>query len=302
MEEEATQPGNPISSQMADPQRQVTYRSCYVATQLVIDPRRLGQGNSGLDDEDLADIFCLLHPYSAPARRVATQIANTNPHNAISVESDVRIREKDDGAVDEAELAAQGSDSCEIALRLSADLKDPISGFRFGRNKQRCDFVMGQDQEVKRISNIHFRIYINEHGIIMLEDQSTNGTAVDGVLLRYKEKENGHEYKHTLQQGSTIILNMTPPQEDYKFIVRIPQRDHAAEMAYQENLTAYYIRINNIKLERHARAAAAGTGENREPVRNSKPFDILLLTSCSLTFFRLRTAVTEHFQLLRADI
>ncbi|RFU30040.1 hypothetical protein B7463_g6286, partial [Scytalidium lignicola] len=245
MEEEATQP----------------------ATQLVIDPRRLGQGNSGLDDEDLADIFCLLHPYSAPARRVAAQIANNNPHNAISVESDVRIRERDNGDANAAlELAAQGTDFCDIALRLSADLKDPVSGYRFGRNRQRCDFVMGQDQEIKRISNIHFRIYINEHGIIMLEDQSTNGTAVDGVLLRYKEKENGLDYKHTLQQGSTIVLTMTPPQEDYKFVVRIPQRDHASEMAYQDNLAAYYMRLNNIKLERHARAVAAGAGENREPL------------------------------------
>ncbi|KAH8820375.1 kinase-like protein [Xylogone sp. PMI_703] len=241
MEEEATQP----------------------ATQLVIDPRRLGQGNSGLDDEDLADIFCLLHPYSGPARRVAAQIANSNPHNAISVESDVRIRERDN---DPDDGAAQGTDFCDIALRLSADLKDPASGYRFGRNKQRCDFVMGQDQEIKRISNIHFRIYINEFGIIMLEDSSTNGTAVDGVLLRYKEKENGHDYKHTLQQGSTIVLTMTPPQEDYKFVVRIPQRDHASEMAYQENLSKYYLRINNLRLEKHARAVAAGAGENKEPL------------------------------------
>lgn len=232
-----------------------------VATQQIIDPRRLGQANSGLNNEDLADIFCILHPSSLPAHKAAAFIRELAPHHTISTQDGVKIRErnsdseKDPGTF---ELAAQGLTSCDIVLRLSANLKDPAGGFRFGRNRLRCDFVLGRDDEVKRISNTHFRIYINEYGTIMLEDQSTNGTAVDGILLRAKDKENGRDYRHTLGQGSIIILTMTPPEENFRFIVRIPQRDEESEIAYRQNLTNYFHRIHNANLERQRQTRVPG--------------------------------------------
>jgi hypothetical protein len=217
------------------------------ATQLIVDPRRLGMGGSGLNDEDLADICCILHPASLPAYRAAAHIHEDTPQYTISTESDnVQIRERHNGNFEDCEtfdLAAAGLKPCDIALRLSANLKDPLGGFHFGRNKQRCDFLIGRDEKSRRVSNIHFRIYINEYGIIMLEDQSTNGTAVDGTLLRGKEKENGHDYRHTLEQGSVIMVIMMPPEVDYRFYVRIPHRDEEAELAYQRNLTAYFLRL-----------------------------------------------------------
>jgi hypothetical protein len=188
----------------------------------------------------------------------------------------VKIRESnnnDEDNIGTFELAAQGLISRDIALRLSADLKDPLGGYRFGRNSQRCDYVIGKDEEVKRISNVHFRIYINEHGTIMLEDQSTNGTAVDGVMLRAKEKENGMDYRHTLEQGSIITLTMTPPEEDYRFFVRIPQRDGEYNLTYQRNLTAYFLRMNNIKLERNAVAVIEG-GNRGPPNLFPQPEDV----------------------------
>ena len=241
-----------------------------VATQQVIDPRRLGQANSGLSDKDLADIVCILHPASLPAHKAAALIREHAPQHTISNQSEVKIRERDgksDQGAGTFELAAQGVTSCDIVLRLSAKLKDSLGGFKFGRNMQRCDFILGRDDEVKRVSNVHFRIYINEFGTIMLEDQSTNGTAVDGTLLRAKDKENGRDHKHTLGQGSIIILTMTPPEEDFRFFVRIPQRDEESEIAYRQNLTNYFHRINNAHLEgqRLTRLPGVGPGHH-EPV------------------------------------
>ncbi|KUJ11173.1 kinase-like protein [Mollisia scopiformis] len=51
---------------------------------------------------------------------------------------------------------------------------------------------------------------------------------------------------------------MTPPEEDYRFTVRIPQRDDDAEEAYQANLTAFFLRVNDVRLQEHARVAAGG--------------------------------------------
>jgi hypothetical protein len=223
-----------------------------------------------LNDDDLSDIFCILHPASLPAHKAAALIREQAPNHTISTQSDVKIRERngesdnDPGTFDR---AAQAHTSCDIVLRLSANLKDSLGGYRFGRNKQRCDFLLGRDDEVKRISNVHFRIYINEYGTIMIEDQSTNGTAVDGFLLRAKEKENGRDYRHTLQQGAIIVLTMTPPEEDFRFIVRIPQRDEESEIAYHKNLTNYFHRIHNADLEKRRQMQAPGVGPgNHEPV------------------------------------
>ena len=240
-----------------------------VATQQVIDPRRLGQANSGLNNEDLADIFCILHPASLPAHKAAALIRELTPQHTISTQDGVKIRERTSDLENDpgtSHLAAQGVTSCDIVLRLSASLKNTAGGYFFGRNRQRCDFVLGRDDEVKRVSNIHFRIYINEYGTIMLEDQSTNGTAVDGALLRAKDKENGRDHRHTLAQGSIVVLTMTPPEEDFRFIVRVPQRDEESEMAYRQNLTNYFHRIQNANLERQRQTRKIGAGPH-EPVR-----------------------------------
>ena len=292
-EDEATQPGQLINHSLSyhlvqiatwqnppSPTTSPTFRTRnfeggsyayeFVATQQVIDPRRLGQANSGLNDGDLADIFCILHPSSLPAHKAAALIRELAPQHTISTQGEVKIRERNGDSEHDPgtfELAAQGVTSCDIVLRLSATLKDPLGGYRFGRNMQRCDFVLGRDDEVKRVSNTHFRIYINEYGTIMLEDQSTNGTAVDGILLRAKDKENGRDYRHTLEQGSIIVLTMTPPEEDFRFIVRIPQRDEESEIAYRQNLTNYFHRLHNANLDRQRQNRVPGINPGQhEPV------------------------------------
>ncbi|KAK0107536.1 hypothetical protein ONS96_003343 [Cadophora gregata f. sp. sojae] len=237
------------------------------ATQLVTDPRRLGQPGSGLSNDQLSDIFCILHPATLPACRAAALIHEEAPENTIATDHHVKIREKSssEDVINSSQLAEDGLESCDIILRLSANLKDPMGGFQFGRNATRCDFVIGKNEVSRRISNIHFRIYINEYGIIMLEDQSTNGTAIDGTLLRGKEKENGHKFRHTLSQGAVITLTMTPPEEDYRFVVRIPYREGDIEDKYQQNLTVFFLKMNNLRA-RHAARIAAGGGARRDPL------------------------------------
>ena len=193
-----------------------------------------------------------------------------------------QLEHEDVGTFD---LAAQGIVSCDLALRLSADLKNlALGGFLFGRNKARCDLVLGHEDEVKRISNIHFRIYINEYGVIMLEDQSTNGTVVDSILLRAKDKENGKDYRHTLELGSMIVLTMTPPEEDFRFIVRIPQRDDEAESLFQNNLTNYFHRQNQAQAEKRARMM----GSVRPPVSVNRQVRQNNTHKLRLTYSRLR--------------
>ena len=38
-------------------------------------------------------------------------------------------------------------------------------------------------EDSKRLSAAHFRIFMNQNGLLMLEDMSTNGTMVDKVIL-----------------------------------------------------------------------------------------------------------------------
>jgi len=222
-----------------------------------------------LEEEDLSDIYCILHPCSPVAYRATALIHQITPQFTIHAARDVRIHQRlDDHELENEDpaitaLESQGLVSCDIALRLSAAVKNRIDGgFYFGRNLSRCDIVLGRDDEVKRVSNIHFRIYINEYSVIMLEDQSTNGTIVDGTLLRAKDKENGRESKITLEHGSVISLTVTPHEEDFRFIVRIPQRDPDVQALYERNINDYFMRRHNAYAARNERKAKDHNARN----------------------------------------
>ncbi|KAH7397951.1 putative Serine/threonine-protein kinase RAD53 [Cadophora sp. MPI-SDFR-AT-0126] len=58
---------------------------------------------------------------------------------------------------------------------------------------------------------------------------------------------------------------MTPPEEDYRFVVRIPPREGDVEDKYQQNLTVFFLKINNLRA-RHAARVAAGGGAQRDPL------------------------------------
>lgn len=154
-----------------------------------------------------------------------------------------------------------------IALRFSSQVKDPVQGFTFGRSVGLCDICLRNDPN-RRLSKIHFRIYLNEWGVLMLEDMSTNGTVVDQILLKKKDGPAG-EVKRTLESGSKIKILMHEPGRDIVFLVRIPIREGAHEDLYKHNLQNYQARRTNLASVDVNRTIVPGPGGH---VRFSSPF------------------------------
>ena len=66
-------------------------------------------------------------------------------------------------------------------------------------------------------------------------------------------------------QGSFITLVMTPPDEDIRFVVRVPQREGEYEAMYNQNLQRYFQRWQQVQQARVAErdaAAARANGQN----------------------------------------
>lgn len=141
-----------------------------------------------------------------------------------------------------------------IVLRLSSRVKDPLSGFTFGRNAGRCDVYFDNDP-LRRLSNIHFRIYLNEYGVLMLEDCSINGTIVDGTMLRAREAKPGEPElpkTRTLNSGSQVKILMADREDDFQFVVQVPRREGDCEEPYRRNLLRYLRRLHRLRAERDA--------------------------------------------------
>ncbi|KAI0204720.1 Pkinase-domain-containing protein [Astrocystis sublimbata] len=219
------------------------------ATQNAFDPRRIGQQNSGFSDQDISDIICLLYPISEAASREVQEVASSpeyarhtaGRYSADAIDSDLY---NEDDAREFGRTARIGDHA--LVLRLSSALKDPRLGFTFGRNRARCDICFAYDPN-KRLSNIHFRIYVNSYGSVLLEDQSTNGTVVDAKLLRKRPDPSTNAFpptRRTLESGSTIKVVMHENQCDLVFLVRIPRREGEYEDAYMRNVDPYLLRLH----------------------------------------------------------
>ncbi|KAI0025508.1 hypothetical protein F4780DRAFT_337207 [Xylariomycetidae sp. FL0641] len=212
------------------------------ATQNALDPRRIGKQNSGFSDEDISDIVCLLYPLTDCANREVQLIASSPESSHFTVgRYSADVIEADLDREDDAQNfgRGQGVGDHAIVLRLSCGVKNPQLGFTFGRNKSRCDICFALDPQ-RRLSNIHFRIYVNEHGCVLLQDQSTNGTVVDGKLLR---KKGGGQTQRMLESGSTFKIIMHQTASDLEFLVRIPRREGWLEDAYLANVDALQHRL-----------------------------------------------------------
>lgn len=206
-------------------------------TQPFDDPRRVGRNNSGLSDKDLADVVCILHPASSAAMEDVAQLAKGNPQHILQ-NADLL------GAA----LLPVPLGSRDIALRLSAKVKDPSAGFKFGRNPRLCDVVLGKGDGATRVSQTHFRIFLTEHDILMIQDMSRNGTVVDNVLL--SNTIEGYHHSRTLSNGSMVTLGlMKNCEEEIKFAVRIPSRS-GYEDAYEDNLRDYQKRVSDAREKR----------------------------------------------------
>ena len=272
------------------------------STQPFVDPRRLGRNTSGLSKDDESDVICIIHPCSPAAYEVVQFVALTSPQHILQNEGLSRYLEEvenlgesitlpteevpaEKAPYEEAALrdedpptqpmtspdkdlaTSRDNATLDIALRLSSRVKNPCMGFCFGRNPEKCDIIMGIQNDRKRISQMHFRVYLNQQAIVMLQDVSTNGTVVDGHLLRSKGAGAGLPPTRMIQQGSVIQLITDDPREEIKFIVSMPARDHAADR-YQVRLEEYlaYIAQAERQAQAVARAKAEGTAMGLPPV------------------------------------
>ncbi|KAF1842731.1 Pkinase-domain-containing protein [Cucurbitaria berberidis CBS 394.84] len=213
------------------------------ATQQMLDPRRLGRNNSGLNDGDIADVLVILHPATPTAIHIVEQSAEFRPEHVLfrnsldSMSGSLTDIEEQETIIINASGDRLGHSSragADLALRMSSArrLRFKELGFIFGRNPHSADIVFGQDSG-KRISNQHFRIYLNTDGILMLEDMSTNGTIVDDALLKCKDKR--FNSIRMLGSGSIICIQNANDAEMIKFIVRVPSRVSYMER-FRENL------------------------------------------------------------------
>ncbi|KAM0512648.1 hypothetical protein ACHAPE_008673 [Trichoderma viride] len=217
------------------------------ATQNILDPRRLGKQNSGFSDEDISDIICVLYPHSDTARIEVQQLLKTGSPYLIGRDEadDVELDYEHEDRPSQFESNPANHGNHAIILRLSSLVHNPAAGFVFGRNPGRCDVVFANDP-LKRISNIHFRIFVNEHGTVMVEDQSTNGTFVDDRLLKntYKDPTKKPILKWMLSSGSVIRIYLHHEMQDLCFRVRIPRRADEYLDAYQRKVDDYFLRHN----------------------------------------------------------
>lgn len=212
-------------------------------TQPFEDPRRHGT-NSMLSENDEADIIAILHPTSVSAHTCVGITAKAAPQHILQNHNQSQVHDtiSDDG---DSQRSGKSSQTQDIALRFSSKVHSVCSGFYFGRTPQRSDILLCP-KENSTVSSRHFRIFINKHGILMLEDTSTNGTIVDNVVLnaangkRTIERDGKTQPMITLHAGAMIELpTITCTSGDaVRFIVMIPSRDNARPK-YHQNLLGY---------------------------------------------------------------
>jgi serine/threonine protein kinase len=231
------------------------------------DPRRMGRNNSGLTEEDIADLLCILHPCSPAAFRIVAHTANRSPHHVLQGHGYDRyddgvsqaVLEEQETFILQPSTSTNAAQAMDLALRFSATVIRPYMGFVFGRSAQFCDIVLDTDT-VKRISNVHFRIFVNESGVLMLEDVSTNGTIVDDVVLRSK----AGTQTRMLTAGSIIQIISPKAEEIVKFIVRIPNRENHIE-EYGANVDRLLTQMAASEAEAHAKAGAVQVPKRARP-------------------------------------
>ena len=147
----------------------------------------------------------------------------------------------------------------DIALRLSSHVRDPSKGFTFGRLPIKSDIVLlDRSPQDSKVSGVHFRIYISQGGILMLQDLSTNGTCVDDIWLRCKTAPPGDNSSHIIHQASQIEVH-DRSEENIRFVVSIPDRGDSLPI-YQEKLSDYLALVEQLTRQAAAVRNAKLTG------------------------------------------
>ncbi|MCJ1477028.1 hypothetical protein MMC13_005699 [Lambiella insularis] len=225
------------------------------ATQDYIDPRRHGLSSMSMKDE--ADIICTLQPTNPAAFEVVRVVAEVSPQHVLHNQG-LSCQEEDSLTLDTLDdqqprrIQQNSADIVnEIALRISSKVNDVCMGFIFGRDPGKSDIVIDVPDERRRISGMHFRIFVNMEGIIMLEDISTNGTMVEGKILRYNPAHGAGRPRHMISHGSTIQL-LLGANGSILFTVKVLDRDQGVA-EYTKRLGRYLAHISEEKKSRLAR-------------------------------------------------
>ena len=216
-----------------------------------------GAARNDLSDTD--DVICILTPASEPARKIVALAAKSSPLFILQNDLFLDTLEGDEDDVMQVDIAPSSehepittakapgstvgladllSENLDLALRTSARVRDPTLGFVFGREPSKSDIVLKAGLDDIRISGMHFRIYLNSNGILMVQDTSTNGTIVDGTLL---QKPNA---QRMLDHGTSIevvvgSVKKTREMIKAKFIVKLPDRREREPERYVENLQRF---------------------------------------------------------------
>ena len=251
------------------------------STQPFHDPRRRGN-TSSLQGQDEADIICILMPTSLPAHEAVRLTANAAPQHILQNRVLSHISEEDENLVEDENLMGDenptededppeypGRSSGEgpardIALRFSSRVHNLCFGFVFGRNYKQCDLLLGNVNN-KKFSNRHFRIFLQPNGVLMLEDTSTNGTILDGTVLRGAKGHAPDGFRQPMQTvaaGSIIELPTISSKGEVtlRFVVRIPLRDTYLDR-YKQNLGTYLACIAQAERQQAVVRHAAAKGQ-----------------------------------------
>lgn len=244
------------------------------ATQPFFDPRRR-ETKSALTLRDEEDVLCILTPSSRRAHDAVDLVASTTPQHILQnflAESTPEAAWQD-SQHHTTDKTSEGDSrpAKDIALRMSSRIHDPCMGFVFGRNIHRCDLLLSETVKTEqKISNIHFRIFVNRHGVLMVEDMSKNGTTIDNVLLRSakSDAQKPTPSMNTITGGSTITVppqsqQSKPNDEEIRFTVRMPSRDQG-QANYNARLEAYVEYIG--QAERRAAVALNAGGRVPPPL------------------------------------
>ncbi|KAL8949445.1 MAG: hypothetical protein Q9222_004451 [Ikaeria aurantiellina] len=219
-----------------------------------MDPREQKGNHALISKEDRTDILCILSPGTLTACQAVELVAATAPQHILQNLGHGRGLSASDENLDEADLqedrlpadphkmaldetvpSKASRPSLDIALRLSSKIINPVLGFTFGRAKEKSDLLISPKGQQKRVSGMHFRIYINPKGSLMCADTSTNGTWVDGRLLKDKSTLGPQS---TIHDGSTIEIMSGERNESMRFYVSTPDRT-GVSLDYGRRLEEY---------------------------------------------------------------
>ena len=258
--------------------------------------------NSMLSEQDESDIICILLPTSPAAHEAVELTALAAPQHILQNHGMPHIYETPNEEMTPISRLADDSDDLEtlvaqprdpnqskwdgpakdIALRFSSKVHNLGLGFTFGRNPAKCDLLLSNNDNIT-LSNRHFRIFMKNNGSLMIEDTSTNGTVIDGTVLRAPKPNPlgpNPSSQHTLCNGGTIEIPLQGKQrgQTIRFSVKMPARSELAIEKYTQTCIEYVKLVE--QAERQYGFVAEATKNGNAPIVPPVSYRAAILDRC----------------------